>query len=105
MRISSIQPTLQAKCVNKTNVIKNHQLPPANEPVPANPSFKGEHKGIILGLGGGLAAGLLVVGGAAIAGIVVLPAMLGGAAVVGSGLAGAALGNKIEEKIDSLKKD
>ena len=105
MRISSIQPTLQTKSINKTNVVRAQHQPPVSEPASVNPSFKGDDKGILLGLGGGLSVGLLLVGGAAIAGIVVLPAIIGSAAVVGSGIAGATLGHKIEQKIDEMKKN
>ena len=52
-----------------------------------------------------MGTGTMVVGGAAIAGALALPAIIGGAAVVSAGLGGAALGNKIEEKIDASKKD
>lgn len=104
MRIPSIQPTLQTKRINTPNNIKSYSQPPIYDPFTHNPQFKGNnYKGALVGLGGGLTAGLIIIGGAAIAGIVVLPAILGGAAVVGSGVAGATLGHKIEQKIDEIK--
>ncbi len=104
MRIINIQPTIQPKNVYKNNISGTQTMPPTREPVVITPQFRGtEYKGALLGLGGGLVTGLLVVGGAAIAGAFVLPALVGGAAVVGTGIAGATIGNKIEEKIDKIK--
>ena len=61
--------------------------------------FKGKGTGMLVGLGTGLVTGLVVVGGAAVAGLVVLPAVIGGAAIAATGVAGAALGEKIEDKL------
>ena len=106
MRVLNIQPTIQSKNVNKINLAKSQPQSPKPDSTGVNILFRGgNYKGALLGLGGGLITGLLVVGGAAIAGALALPAIIGGAAVVSAGLGGAALGNKIEEKIDASKKD
>ena len=103
MRITKIQPTI----TNSTNSLRrqnNTTSPQVPVDKGSEVNFRGGGKGVLGGLGAGLSAGLLVVGGAAIAGIVVLPAIIGGAVVLGAGAAGAYAGDKIEDKINEMKK-
>ena len=98
MQVSKIQSTvLRQQCQPKLNRTTNLLNKPEQEPVAA-PAFKGA-KGGLWGLGGGLVTGLIVVCGGLITGGLAIPALLGGAAVLGSGAAGAALGNKVENKL------
>lgn len=101
MRVSSIQPTLY-RAQNQQQSFRKTDC--GTTPTQSNPSFKGNGKGLLAGLTTGITTGLLVVGGAAITGLIVLPAIIGGAAIVGSGIGGAVLGDKIEDKIDEHKK-
>ncbi len=102
MRIQNIQTiTYLNKSVKKK---QKQQILNSSKKV-LEPTFKAQGSGTITGMGGGLATGLLLIYGAAISGIVVLPALLGSIAVVSTGIAGAAIGHKIEKKIDDVKKD
>ena len=101
MRVSSIQPALYNQ-TKKTQINKKIYSNPINVPS-TNPQFKGSGDGALAGLGFGLCGGLIAIGGAAVAGIFLLPAIIGGAAVVAAGAAGAYVGDKIEDKITKNK--
>lgn len=95
--------------INNTQLIKqnykrkhDNQYYPTEPIFAKQPNFKG--KGLILGLGTGLATGLTIIGGAAIAGTFAFPALLGSIAILGSGAGGAYLGKKLESKINEIKK-
>ena len=103
MRIYNIQPTTPYRKTYGSMALKTNPTKPQTETVTVSPQFRGSGKGLLLGLGTGLVTGLLVVGGAAIAGAFMLPAAIGGAAVVATGAAGAAIGEKIEDKITKSK--
>ncbi|MBE7703096.1 MAG: hypothetical protein E7Z89_03485 [Cyanobacteria bacterium SIG28] len=106
MRVSAIQKSMVRQNSVQKQATKPRCLKQEPEQIPeqatANPAFKGSN-GALLGLGGGLITGLATVGGAAIAGVLVLPAAIGGLAIVATGAAGAAAGNKIEDKIKGKK--
>ncbi len=99
MRISAIQNQIQAKTMTRKVLRKNETEPQTQL---AAPAFKGGD-GALVGLGGGLITGLLIFAGGAITGGLALPAILGCAGVLGCGAAGAAAGNKIEDKIKGKK--
>ena len=102
MYISKIQQPTYTKIQYQTK--RNTTIPP-HIPTEKNikPTFNGKGGGAIVGVGGGLATGVLAVGGSAITGTVVLPAIVGSAIIVAVGIAGAYLGDKIEDKIEQIK--
>lgn len=102
MYISKIQPTTNCN-TNYVRKISNTIPPQVPVDKTADVSFKGNGDGMVGGLGAGLAAGLLVVGGTAIAGILTLPAIIGGAVVLAAGAAGAYVGDKVEDKVTAMK--
>ena len=109
MRVSSIQPTIlknhtQVKVSRSTNLLNDPVGTTKPEPIQA-PSFKGSGKGAFTGFVSGVVTSVAVIGGAAIAGTVMLPAIIGGAVILGVGVAGAALGDKIENKVTKRKED
>ena len=106
MKISAIQNQVitQPKPIAKQVIKQKFNNPNPNEQTQqVTPSFKGNGNGMLAGLGGGLIAGLIVIGGSAITGGLALPALIGGAGVVGSGVVGAVIGDKIEDAIKGKK--
>ena len=100
MRVSKIQPQYLKTYKTNFNTKPTNYLLQKNEPPKPEPQFKGTSKGILTGLGTGVATTLLIVGGLAISGTLVLPAIIGGTLIAGGGVGGAVLGNKIEDKIN-----
>ena len=96
MKISAIQPKINTQYSRNLSCKKIGETPAAPE---ENLSFKGKGTGALAGGGLGLVATLAAIGSAAIARVFVLPAVFGGAALLGGTAAGAALGDKIEDKI------
>lgn len=97
MRINAIQNRIQPNLTKKIST-RNE---PVLQPEPTGPAFKGA-KGAFKGMCGGYMAGILIFAGGALSGGLALPAIAACAGILGCGAAGAAAGNKIEDKVDDL---
>lgn len=103
MRVSKIQSTYVKSQNQLGNVRTQRIMNEPTQPTVTAPTFKGDGNGALAGLGTGLVTGLAAVGGLAISGTLLLPALIGSAIVLGVGAAGAYVGNKIEDKIKENK--
>ncbi len=99
MRINAIQNQIQPNQLLTKKVSKRNE--PVLQPEPTEPAFKGA-KGAFKGLCGGYMAGILIFVGGAISAGAALPAIAACAGIIGCGAAGAAAGNKIEDKVDNI---
>ena len=98
MRINSIQTTQNRK-LYKQQTFNTKRLTKASN----NIQFRGNGKGVVIGLGSGVITSLVSIGGAAITGMLAMPAIVGSALVLASGVVGAILGNKVEDKLEEHK--
>lgn len=102
MKIAKIQPTMiRVNNQQKVNNVRRFTTTPEQEPVA--PSFKGSGKGGFAGFVTGFTGALVVLGATAITGGAALPLFVAGGAMLGAGAAGAAIGDKIEDKINEKK--
>lgn len=103
MRICAVQNQIQLKTIAKKVSKRNETMPKPQEQSVA-PAFKGSGDGMLLGVGAGLTAGLIVIAGGAITGGLALPGLVANAGVIASALGGGYVGDKVEDKIHEFFK-